>query len=199
MGVTVPCLAHFKPVNVSKTSQLLTVISQNLYMVILASQVTQTSNVLPKIHLQKISCLKFKIVRSQCFFELTEQQTWQRNKSTIYVNRGLCHFQKYHSHRNWTFISILAPGRSAKVEFFLQICPLLCIKIECIKGDTRSIHFVEFYFGIPRQHRSLINALKMLKKSFGYQQGFVQYPKMDQGVFFDDFGPFPPEIYDFEE
>ena len=30
MAVNVPCLAHFEPVNVSKTSQLLTFISQNL-------------------------------------------------------------------------------------------------------------------------------------------------------------------------
>ena len=63
-----------------------------------------------------------------------------------------------------------------------------------MKGDTRSKHFVEFYFGMPSQHRSGINALKMLKKSCRYQQGFVWYLEMNKSVFFDDFGPFSPEI-----
>ena len=36
MVVNVPCLVHFEPVNASKASQLVTVISQSLYMLILS-------------------------------------------------------------------------------------------------------------------------------------------------------------------
>ena len=48
---------------------------------------------------------KITIVRSKCFFKLTEQQAWHIKKSTIYVNLGIGHFQKYHSHQNQTVIS----------------------------------------------------------------------------------------------
>ena len=35
MAVNVPCMAHFEPVNTSKASSLVTVISQSFYMLIL--------------------------------------------------------------------------------------------------------------------------------------------------------------------
>ena len=58
---------------------------------------------------------KITIVRSKCFFKLMEQQAWHIKKSTIYVNLGIGHFQKYHSHQNRSNISSCIPGHP-KIE-----------------------------------------------------------------------------------
>ena len=106
------------------------------------NQISRNRPVFPKIQQKSANFGRFPpkitIVRSKCFSKLSKQQTWQRKKSTIFVNLGLGHFQKYHSHQYQAFTLSSSPGFSKKA-YFQKFCCAACAP----RGFLKNIFFSE--------------------------------------------------------